>query len=266
MNEPTNHGGGEVDQTPATALVIGGSRGIGRATALALARAGYDICLTYRQQEAAALEVATEIERLGVTARVSHLDFSEEEVPSKEFLKDFDPHSSIKICVVNAAATAFRPIMSTKRHHFERSVNANLAGPVAALQAVVPLMKEGGSIVFVSSLGSQRVLTNYGMMGIFKAAQESLMRYLAVELAPQKIRVNAVRAGSVESDSLDTYLQSQDSEPPDFSTNYVQRTPLGRFASEDDIANSIAFIASPQADYITGQVITVDGGISLPLI
>ncbi|HUJ92035.1 MAG TPA: SDR family oxidoreductase, partial [Gaiellaceae bacterium] len=118
-------------------------------------------------------------------------------------------------------------------------------------------MDPGSSIVAISSLGSQRVLDNYVLVGTSKAALESVVRYLAVELGPRGIRVNAVSGGVVDTGALD-YFPNKDE-----MLRTVERTPAGRLVEPDDIAAAVSFLSSPESEMVRGQTIVVDGGFSL---
>ena len=118
--------------------------------------------------------------------------------------------------------------------------------------------KEGGSIITLSSLGSKRVIPNYGAIGISKAALETLVRYLAVELAPKKIRVNAVSGGLVDTDAIRSFPEQEI-----FKKEILRRTPAGRIGRPEDLARVVAFLASPEANWIYGQTLIADGGLSL---
>ncbi|MER3487780.1 MAG: enoyl-ACP reductase, partial [Chloroflexota bacterium] len=121
-----------------------------------------------------------------------------------------------------------------------------------------PSMRPGASIVAVSSLGAQRVLDNYALVGASKAALEALVRYLAVELAPRGIRVNAVSAGVVETEALAAFPNREE-----MVAWAKRRTPAGRLVEPSDVADAIAFLCSPQAEMVRGQTLVVDGGFSL---
>ena len=126
------------------------------------------------------------------------------------------------------------------------------------MQKCVPLMPAGGSIVAISSLGSTRVIPNYGAMGPAKSALESIVRYLAAELAHDNIRINAVCGGIIETDSL---MQFPDYE--NYIKKIVEHTPAGRIGKPEDIADAVGFLCSPAADFVHGHVFVVDGGLSL---
>ncbi|MHB8933489.1 MAG: SDR family oxidoreductase, partial [Bellilinea sp.] len=142
------------------------------------------------------------------------------------------------------------------------TLNVNARSLLFGAQRAVPLMQNrgGGSIVAITSPGSQRVLPDYVAVGASKAALESLVRYLAVELAPQNIVVNAVSPSIVETDALKHFAMLSD---PDVLARAVSNTPAGRLVQPEDIAGVVAFLCSPDAAMIRGQVIVVDGGYTL---
>ena len=135
---------------------------------------------------------------------------------------------------------------------------ANARALLSLARACAPGMERGSSIVAVSSLGSTRVMENYVLIGASKAALESVVRYLAVELAPQGIRVNAVSAGVVETGALDHFPNR------DEMLRSVERTPAGRLVQPGDVAAAVAFLCSPDAEMVRGHTLIVDGGFSLP--
>ncbi len=137
-------------------------------------------------------------------------------------------------------------------------MNANAKALLSLTRAAAPTMPEGSSIVAISSLGSFRVLENYALVGTSKAALESLVRYLAVELAPRGIRVNAVSAGVVETEALDHFPNREQ-----MIAMTKERTPAGRMVEPSDLADAVAFLCSPGAQMICGQTLIVDGGFSL---
>jgi enoyl-[acyl-carrier protein] reductase III len=128
------------------------------------------------------------------------------------------------------------------------------------VQKVVPSMEERGqgNVIAISSPGSQRFIPNYGAIGISKAALESLVKYLAVELAPRNIRVNGVSGGLVDTDAMKAYPKYDE-----FQREIIRRTPAGRIGQPDDIARIVAFLARPESEWIIGQTIIADGGLSL---
>ena len=138
-------------------------------------------------------------------------------------------------------------------------MNANARALLSLARAAAPQMPNGSSIVAISSLGSTRVLEDYVLVGTSKAALEALVRYLAVELAPRGIRVNAVSGGVVDTAALEHFPQKEQ-----MLEWGERRTPAGRLVQPKDIADAVAFLSSPEAGMIVGQTIVVDGGFSLP--
>ena len=151
-----------------------------------------------------------------------------------------------------------RPALETEDKHFDWTMAANARALLALARAAVPTMEAGSSIVALSSLGSQRVLDNYVLVGASKAALESIVRHLAVELAPRGIRVNAVSAGVVETDALDAFPNREQ-----MLSWSLARTPAGRLVEPGDVAGAVCFLCSADAEMIRGQTLVVDGGYSL---
>jgi enoyl-[acyl-carrier protein] reductase III len=163
----------------------------------------------------------------------------------------------LDVLVHNAATGVIRPALETEDKHWDWTLNANARALLGLARAAVPQMPHGSSIVGISSLGSQRVLENYTLVGTSKAALESLVRYLAVELAPRGIKVNAVSAGVVETGALEHFPNREE------MLTAGRRNPVGRLVTAEDVAGAVAFLCSPAADMIRGQTLVVDGGWSL---
>jgi enoyl-[acyl-carrier protein] reductase III len=250
-----------MDFTGKTALVTGSSRGIGRAIALRLARGGADIVVNFFRNRAAAEETAEAIRALGRRAVVVKAHVGDEDKVSALFEAVREQAGSLDILVCNAASGFLRPAMEQDAKGWDWTLNVNARSVLLCAQQAAPLMaaRGGGAIVSISSLGGIRVLPNYVAVGVSKSAIETLTRYLAVELAPQNIVVNAVSGSIVETDALKHF--------PDKGQAMVDagrdRTPAGRLVSPDDIADVVAFLCSPSARMIRGQTIVVDGGFSL---
>jgi enoyl-[acyl-carrier protein] reductase III len=161
--------------------------------------------------------------------------------------------------LVHSAATGvIRPALETDEKHWNWTLSANAQALISLAKAAVPQMKPGATIVGISSLGSQRVLENYALVGASKAALEAVVRYLAVELAPQGIRVNAVSGGVVETGALEHFPNREH-----MLSWSKKRTPAGRLVEPEDIAAAVEFLCSPGAEMIRGQTVIVDGGFSL---
>jgi enoyl-[acyl-carrier protein] reductase III len=236
-------------------LVTGGSRGIGKAIALRFAQLGAGrVAVSYLRNDRAAEETAGELEKLGAEPVLLRGNVGD---PDKTAAL-VEQAGALDVIVSNAATGVIRPVLELEEKHWDWTLNANARALFTIARHAVPAMKEGSSIVAISSLGSDRVLDNYTVVGVSKAALESLVRYLAVELAPRGIRVNAVSAGLVETGALDYFPDRE--EMLDF---YKRRTPAGRLVEPEDIAAVVCFLASPEAIMLRGQTVIVDGGYSV---
>jgi enoyl-[acyl-carrier protein] reductase III len=161
------------------------------------------------------------------------------------------------VIVSNAATGVIRPFKELDEKHWDWTLNANARALFTIAREAAPTMPAGSSIVAISSLGAERVLDNYLLVGVSKATLEALVRYLAVELAPQDIRVNAVSGGLVETGAL-AYFPNRD----EMLGFYRERTPAGRLVEPEDVADAVCFLASPAAAMVRGQTLVVDGGYS----
>lgn len=243
------------------ALITGGSRGIGRATAKLLAARGADVAFTYRRQEGAAAEVAEAIRQLGRRALPVPADLTEMEAVRGVFARVREAFGALDFFVANAATTAFKPLLAVKEHNVDKTFAITVKGFLVAAQEAVPLMEgRRGRIVAVSGIDSLGCLPRHGTLGAAKAAMEVLTRYLAAELAPRGITVNAVNPGLVETDSARFY--GGDGYEA-WKAQVIRATPKGRVGAPEDIARVIAFLCSEEAEWICGQTIVADGGLTL---
>jgi enoyl-[acyl-carrier protein] reductase III len=212
------------------------------------------VAIGYLRNDRAAEETADELRALGADPVLVRGNISSERV-----LAEVQALGSLDALVHNAATGVIRPALETEPKHWEWTLNANARALLDLARTVAPQMPAGSSIIGVSSLGSTRVLENYTLVGTSKAALESLVRYLAVELAPSGIRVNAVSAGVVETDALRHFPNREK-----MLAEGHARTPAGRLVTPDDVANAVAFLCSPEAEMVRGHTLIVDGGYSLP--
>jgi enoyl-[acyl-carrier protein] reductase III len=238
----------------ASVLVTGGSRGIGRAIALRFAELGAArVAIGYLRNDRAAEETAEELRKAGAEPLLVRGNIASERVAREA--AELGPFDAI---VHNAATGVIEPALETQDKHWDWTLSANARALLSLAREAAPRMKAGSSIVGVSSLGSTRVLENYVLVGVSKAALESLVRYLAVELAPRGIRVNAVSAGVVETGALDHFPNRAQ-----MISDGLKRTPAGRLVEPGDVAEAVCFLCSPGADMVRGHTLVVDGGFSL---
>jgi enoyl-[acyl-carrier protein] reductase III len=235
-------------------LVTGGTRGIGHAIALRFARGGAGrVGLGYLRNDRAAEEAAGAVRDAGAEALLIRGN-----VASERTVEEAAAAGPWDVLVHNAATGVIRSALETDDKHWDWTLNANARALLSLARACVPSMPRGSSIVAISSLGSVRVLENYVLVGTSKAALEAVVRYLAVELAPRDVRVNAVSAGVVETGALDHFPNKNE-----MLRAGVDRNPVGRLVTPDDVAGAVAFLCSPDAEMIRGQTLIVDGGSSL---
>ena len=239
------------------ALVTGGSRGIGRAIALELAGRGADIAFNYLRSHEAAARTQREIEKMGVRCLKVKAHLGDAAKIKEMFAEVGREYPRLDILVNNAASGVQRPALELEEKHWDWTMDINARAPWLCAIEASRLMTGGGSIVNITSLGSQKVLPLYFSVGTSKAALEAVTRYLAVELAPRGISVNAVSGGYVDTDALDHFPNR------DEMLAEGERNPTGRMVAVEDIARVVAFLCSEDAGMIRGQVIVVDGGASL---
>jgi len=235
-------------------LVTGSSRGIGRAIAVELARGGGRVVVNYLQNEAAAQQTAALVTSAGGTPIVLQGDVRSG-ADCERLAASLD---RIDVLVHNAAIGSLKPMEKIRTPHWDLTLESSLRPFWLLSKLCLDRLAEGGSIIGVTSTGSRKFVPGYSAMGAAKAGIEALTRQLAVELAPRKIGVNTVCGGLIDTDALRHFPERE--RMVDFATRY---TPLGRMGQPQDMAAAVRLLVSPQAAFITGQVLVVDGGLSL---
>jgi len=235
------------------AIVTGSSRGIGAASARRLAAEGAKVVINYNQNEQAAQQVASSIRDAGGEALVVRADVSDEARMEALFQETLQRFGRLDILVNNAAAFGSQSLEEMDRAHFQRLVDVNIWGLVVACRLAGRHMVEGGRIINFSSMGVAKAFPSGGMYAATKAAVESLTRTAASELASRDIRVNALVIGLVATDMADEV-------PMKLKRLIASQTLVGRIGRPEDVAGAVAFLASDDARWVTGQTLGVNGG------
>ena len=241
------------------ALVTGSSRGIGRAIALSLADFKVDVAINYLRNRTRAEETAHEIEERGVRALVLKGNVAKPDHVEHLFSSIGDSWGGLDIVVSNAASGVLRPARELTLHHFDWSMHINAAALLPITQQFLKMdSAREKALVAVSSLGALRAIPNYTAVGASKAALESMVRHLAAEFAPEGLRINAVSAGTVDTDALLHFPNREE-----LLDSALKRTPAGRLVHPQDVANVVIFLCTQYASMIHGQTLIVDGGYSI---
>ncbi len=240
------------------ALVTGSSRGIGKAIALRLAENGVNLVVNYIRHRANAEETARLIEEKGARCVVVKANVADDDHVRAMFDVIKAEYGRLDVLVSNAASGVLKPLMELDGRHWNWAMDINARALLTLVQQAVPLMQPGGRVMAVSSLGSVRAVENYAAVGASKAALESLVRHMAVELGPKGINVNTISAGAVDTEALKKFPNRQT-----ILDMALARTPLGRLTLPEDVADVSLFLCSDLAKMISGQTIVVDGGYSI---
>jgi enoyl-[acyl-carrier protein] reductase III len=240
------------------ALVTGASRGIGRAIAHKLAAAGCDVAANYYNSHDEAEALCAEIRALGPRAYAIQGNVASPESVD-EIIAAFQSHfDHLDILVSNAASGVLKPAIEMTIKHWRWCLETNALALNLLAQRVVPFMPPGGRIIALSSLGAHFAMQDYGFIGASKAALESLVRTLALELGPRGIRVNAVSAGPVDTDALRYFPHREE-----LLAAFAQRAPAGPVLSAQDVAGAVYLLCLPEASMVSGHTLVVDGGFSI---
>jgi enoyl-[acyl-carrier protein] reductase III len=241
-------------------LITGGTKGIGLAIAKAFARDAGDVFLNYHSDDAAALRAARQVSEAGGRPHIVKADAGTPEGCATIIAavrKATDRLDQVVHCAVDAYGS---PALEADPARFARAVTTNGTSLLFLVQAALPLLPRGATVFFLTSRGGRIVVPNYAAVGVAKALAESLIRYLAVELAPKGVRINAVAPAIVETDAVRALFGAQ---AGSLVRDAASHNPSGRGVTDADYTNLMRWLASPEAEYIQGQVIFVNGGANL---
>lgn len=239
------------------AIVTGGSRGIGAGIALRLAKDGATVAVTYASNKDAADKVVSQIEAAGSKAIAIKANVANE-VENQNLIKEVvKTYGKIDILVNNAGVFEQAPVESLELASYDRVFNVNVKGLIATTIAALPHLNDGGRIINISSIVAKISFPQSSIYSASKAAVDTLTRIWAQDLGKRGITVNAVSPGTTESDMFNAGI------PKEAIPSIVEKTALGRLGTPSDIADVVAFLASNDGRWVTGQAIATDGGINI---
>lgn len=245
-----------------TILITGGSKGLGRAIAVRYAAQGTDVFVNYHSDERSANETAEQISRAGGRPHLVKSDIGTIEgacAAVDAVAAVTDRLDQLVHCAVDT--TVRGPVLHMDPVGFAKAVQCNASALLPLVQRALPLFRRGSSVIFVSSRGSQAVVPGYAAVGVPKSMAETLIQYLAVELAPLGIRANTVAASALDTDALRSVLTDAEAEAR--LQRAAELNPSGRNIELDEVVDAIEFLTSPRAIMIQGQRLNVDGGYYL---
>jgi enoyl-[acyl-carrier protein] reductase III len=248
------------DLSGKTALITGGTRGLGKAIAILLAKNGVAVPVNYRRDDDSATPALEEIRRFAPTAMLAKADLGNDAAVRTMVADVASKLGRIDLLIANAAATAFKPLLEVKPHNVARTFDLSVGGFLAAVQESAKHMRKNGRVIMISGIDSVRMLPGHGVLGAAKAALESMVRDLAFELGPREITVNGVNVGYIDTDSSRFYFGA---EFETMTQRSASRCALKRPPTLEEIASVVCLLCMPEASYITGQTIMVDGGLTL---
>lgn len=240
------------------ALITGAARGIGRATALKLANAGCHIVINYYNSSDLAEDLAKEIRALGVEAITIQANVADSASVKDMLTTVREKFQHLDIVISNAASGVLKPLMEMSLKHFRWCMETNAFPLVTMMQEAQDIMPVGGRVIALTSMGPHRVIPDYSFIAASKAALETLIRYLSVELAPKGITFNALCAGAVDTDALKHFPERER-----LLKESEARSLAGKNITPEDVANAIYLLCLPEAEMIKGQTIVVDAGYSI---
>lgn len=236
-------------------LIVGGTRGIGRAIAWRFAAAGAKVLASYVRDDDSANALAADAVRAGLAIEAVRADASSDKGREQLVQSVGERFPTLSTLVFAAATGVHRPCEELTGRHFDFTYALNVKAFLALVQAFLPRMTAGGSIIAISSEGAVHAMPHYGLVGSSKAALESLSRHLAVELAPRGVRVNVLSPGTVKTDAWSVLPDAEQR-----LAAATRRTPRGKLTTLDEIACAAQFLASDAASGLAGHTLVVDGG------
>ncbi len=239
-------------------LVTGGSKGIGKSISLGLAEKNNDLIITYFRDKKNALNTQNEINDLGVNCYIHKVDLSKIDQVEKLCIEIKNNYNQINFLINNAATGINKNSLSLTNKHWDWVMNTNSKSPWILSKNLSEIMPNKSTIINITSLGSQRVLSNYFSVGLSKATLESMTRYLAIELGKKGIRVNSISPGIIKTNALESFPEESD-----VKNSKLYETPAGKPLDGKDVSHLVNFLISEQSEMIRGQNIIIDGGRSL---
>jgi enoyl-[acyl-carrier protein] reductase III len=240
------------------AFVTGGTRGIGLAVAERLAKRGADIIISYFRSRQSANEAVEKIKAYGVECYAHRANMGNHEQIPPIFDGIKSRYGKLDILISNAALGLYTSMLEIDDKAWDLSMHTNARAFLNCVQLASPMMPDHSRIVTLSSLGSIRYIPGYAAIGVSKAAIENMVRYMAIELAHRHITVNCVSGGFIDTSALKVFPNYEQ-----MKREVSERTPFKRIGTPEEVADVVVFMASPQASWITGQTVIVDGGYSL---
>lgn len=249
-----------MEMTNKTVLITGGSRGMGSRLAVRLGSEQANVVVNYKANAEAAEATVAEVRAAGGQATAIQADIAEPESVASLVEQATKEFGSLDVVVANAAASAFKPFSQIHPRHVEKTMGITVEGFLELVRVSTPHMREGGRVLAVSGWDSFRVLPGHGLLGAAKAAMETIIKYLAIELGPQGITTVGVCPGPIDTDSFRYYAGDKWAQ---YEESWLGQTPSGKFPTPAEVAEVMAFCCSPRSAAINGQTIVVDGGLSL---
>ena len=243
-----------------TVVITGGSRGMGQRLAVKLGREKANVVVNFKKNATAADDTVKEVLAAGGDAIAVQADIADPEAVGNLVNGTVERFGSIDVIVANAAASAFKPLSEIHSKHIGLTMAITVDGFLELTRAGVPHMPAGGRVMAISGWDSFRVLPGHGLLGAAKAAMETIVKYLAIELGPAGVTTVGVCPGPIDTDSFRTYAGERWDW---YEKNWLAMTPSGRFPTPDEVADVMLLLCSPRSAAINGQTIVVDGGISL---